>query len=298
MSNGWTRRRWVAPALGVLSLTLVLAGADPVAASLGGSRRVKVDGHRLYVECIGRGSPAIVFESGLGQDHTAWDAILRDVSGSLKTRACSYDRYGLGLSDKPATLTTRTLARTVRDKHALLEEVGAKAPYVLVSTSMGGIIDRYYTKQYPKQVAGLVQLDAVPDDWDLFVGVEAFREGDVEIDGQEASASLRARDSLAARPTIIAESSDPNDLAALAASVSSRTVSEVLKFWDERQRALARKSSNSIFVVSKFTSHDLFVYTAGDLIERSIKLVTKALRTKSHLPSCSKSGLPTVGGRC
>jgi pimeloyl-ACP methyl ester carboxylesterase len=257
-----------------------------------------VDGHRFFVECVGRGSPAIVFESGLGQDRTAWDAILRDVSGSLKTRTCSYDRYGVGLSDKPATLTTRTLARTVKDKHALLEEVGAKAPYVLVSTSMGGIIDRYYTKLYPRQVAGLVQLDAVPDDWDLFVGVEAFREGNVEVDEQEASASLRARDSLAARPTIIAESSDPNDLAAIAASVSSHTVREVLKFWDNRQRALARKSSNSIFVVSKFTSHDMFVYTAGNLIERSIKLVVSAVRTKGRLPACSKSGLPAAAGRC
>src|ERR1700730_8797580 len=54
-------------------------------------------GQRLNIYCTGRGSPTVVFDSGLGEKTANWGLIQPAVA--KRTRACSYDRAGLGFSD-------------------------------------------------------------------------------------------------------------------------------------------------------------------------------------------------------
>ena len=51
------------------------------------------------------------------------------------------------------------MAQNVFELHGLLNAVGVKGPIILVGQSIGGLIVRMYTEQYPKEVAGLVLVD-------------------------------------------------------------------------------------------------------------------------------------------
>src|SRR4051812_37461813 len=55
------------------------------------------DGRNLRVYCLGSGSPTVVLESGLGDGAWSWRQVQPAIA--RQTRACSYDRAGLGLSD-------------------------------------------------------------------------------------------------------------------------------------------------------------------------------------------------------
>ncbi len=57
-----------------------------------------VGGYKLWLSCTGHGSPAIIMDSGLGFSSADWAAIQPQVAES--TRACRYDRAGLGKSEK------------------------------------------------------------------------------------------------------------------------------------------------------------------------------------------------------
>lgn len=194
-------RRLVLPA--ALALTASLAGLLPAppaeartspqsaAAREQFTGRVAVRGERkLFLECRGSGSPTVVLESGLGNAADVWgsaflraenpaadprQAVLPSVARS--TRVCAYDRPGTarlvphsgaftpGRSD-PAAMP-RTARDVVDDLHALLHRApraaGIRPPYVLVGHSFGGLTQRLYATTYPRDVAGLVTVDATPD---------------------------------------------------------------------------------------------------------------------------------------
>jgi hypothetical protein len=42
--------------------------------------RFKVNGHRLYLTCMGKGEPVVVLDAGLGGDHTGWPQVVRRAS--------------------------------------------------------------------------------------------------------------------------------------------------------------------------------------------------------------------------
>jgi ADP-ribose pyrophosphatase YjhB (NUDIX family) len=76
----------------------------------------------------GLGSPAVVFDSGLGDGTRVWGLIQPDIA--KHTRACSYDRAGLGFSDPP--IRPSTSANAVDDLHRLLHAAHVGPPYILV----------------------------------------------------------------------------------------------------------------------------------------------------------------------
>ena len=117
-------------------------------------------GRRLNIYCTGSGSPTVVFDSGLGDGTRAWGLILPDVA--KHTRACSYDRAGLGFSDPPTRPSTS--ANMVDDLHHLLHAAHIKPPYVLVGHSLGGMNVKLYAETYLSEVAGLVFVDPSHED--------------------------------------------------------------------------------------------------------------------------------------
>jgi pimeloyl-ACP methyl ester carboxylesterase len=122
--------------------------------------RFDVGGHKLYLRCEGTGSPTVVYIHGASDDGRGGARNAADLPRIVraKHRICVYDRANLGDSDKvPGPIGGRQL---VSDLHALLHVAGVAPPYVLLGASFGGLVASAYASTYPKQVKGMVLLDA------------------------------------------------------------------------------------------------------------------------------------------
>jgi pimeloyl-ACP methyl ester carboxylesterase len=145
---------------------------DPLAApSVEGSFPV-AEGRELALVCWGDGSPAVVLDAGSGDPGVSAFHGSPLVEGlAERTRVCTYDRAGLGVSD-PAPERKRNLDDAARDLHQLLAAADVSGPYLLVGSSGGGFNVFHHAGRYPNEVAGLVLLD-VP------AGQANLRRGDV-----------------------------------------------------------------------------------------------------------------------
>jgi pimeloyl-ACP methyl ester carboxylesterase len=150
-------------------------------------RSIDVGGRRLNIVCSGSGSPTVVLEAGLLADSAAWRFVQPSVS--QKTRVCSYDRAGLGFSDPAGA--PRDAAAIVRDLHALLANAAIGPPFILVGWSSGGVYARLYQYRYPRDVAGLVEVDPdsefTPDDYDASIVMALMHVSREWYDAQIAS---------------------------------------------------------------------------------------------------------------
>ena len=127
-------------------------------------RLVDIDhGRRLNLYCIGEGTPTVVFDAGLANWSQIWGLVQPAVA--KRTRACAYDRAGLGFSD-PAT-RPGTSANIADDLHRLLHAASIAPPYLLVGHSYGGMNVRLYADYYRDEVAGLVLDDPSHEDYRL-----------------------------------------------------------------------------------------------------------------------------------
>ncbi|MFL5735444.1 MAG: alpha/beta fold hydrolase, partial [Chloroflexia bacterium] len=121
-----------------------------------------VGGYKLWLSCSGHGGPTVIMDPGLGESSDSWNGVAPDVASF--TRACVFDRAGLGKSDRgPAP---RTSQQIVNELHALLTAAKVEGPYVLVGQAEGGLNLQLFAKLYKSEVAGLVLVDAVHPDLD------------------------------------------------------------------------------------------------------------------------------------
>ena len=129
-------------------------------------------GRKMYLKCSGKGSPAVVLVGGLRASADDWDISDKSkptvFTGIAKfTRVCAYDRPGTPVGEKPSRsdpVPQPTTAKdAVADLHALLSAAGGAGPYVLVGHSYGGLIVRLYASTYPKDVSGLLLIDALTE---------------------------------------------------------------------------------------------------------------------------------------
>jgi pimeloyl-ACP methyl ester carboxylesterase len=118
------------------------------------------DGARLNLYCIGRGSPAVVFDSGWEDWAPAWAVVQPRVA--TWTRACTYDRAGAGFSD-PGPMP-RTSMRIADELRTALHNAGVLGPYILVGHAFGGDNVRAFADRYMAEVAGMVLVEADPVD--------------------------------------------------------------------------------------------------------------------------------------
>jgi pimeloyl-ACP methyl ester carboxylesterase len=115
-----------------------------------------IGGRRLFLRCTGHRSPTVVLEGGLTSD---WYELQNQLSGF--TRVCSYDRPGGPRSRSDPAPFPRTARDFVADLHALLRVANVPGPYVLAGHSISGLFSLLYASTHPRQVAGLVLIDAV-----------------------------------------------------------------------------------------------------------------------------------------
>ena len=153
-----------------IGLSLIVLGLFAVAGALWESRvaardareypmqgqLVDIGGYRLHIYCMGEGTPTVVMDSSLSESSRQWRFIQPAVSSF--TRACSYDRAGLGWSDpSPLPRSSEVMADEL---HALLVNAGVGGPYVLVGHSFAGLSMRLYASKHPEEIVGMVLVDA------------------------------------------------------------------------------------------------------------------------------------------
>lgn len=146
-------KRSVLVSLLCMILAVMVCAADAPAPV---GRMVDLGGHRLHINCSGTGQPTVVVENGLGDFSFDW--VLVQTNVERFTRICTYDRAGYAWSDpgpKP-----RTFAQINLELRDALVKVGENGPFVLVGHSYGGPVIRNFALNYPKDVAGMVQVDA------------------------------------------------------------------------------------------------------------------------------------------
>ena len=150
-----------------LAASLLLTGAHALAAPPAGQdaltgAQVKIDvgGRKLNMYCTGKGSPTVLFEADAGHAGWDWSAVLPEVA--KRTRACVYDRAGLGASD-PA-IRPSTVANASKDLNFLIKNAHLDAPYVLVGAGYGAMVAQHFALRSRGAVTGLVLVEAMHED--------------------------------------------------------------------------------------------------------------------------------------
>ncbi|MEK4514816.1 alpha/beta hydrolase [Paenibacillus sp. FSL H8-0122] len=123
---------------------------------------VDAGGYNLHIRQLGAGAPTIILEAGSGETSLSW----RDIPEQLAEAATvvTYDRAGYAWSEQADT--ERSGANIVRELHTALKNAGLPGPYLMVGHSLGGMYARLFTQTYPKEVTGLVLIDARPENDD------------------------------------------------------------------------------------------------------------------------------------
>ena len=83
-------------------------------------RMVDIGGYHLHLHCLGKGHPTVIMDSGLNEFSVQWYKIQKPLSEN--TRACTYDRAGLGWSE--VSSNNRTSSSIVDELHILLQKAG------------------------------------------------------------------------------------------------------------------------------------------------------------------------------
>ena len=112
------------------------------------------DGHRLYVETVGRadGVPAVYLHGGPGSGCTPSHRRLFDPA---RFRAVLFDQRGAGRSTPARSREANSTAHLIADMEVIRETLGI-ARWLVVGGSWGATLALAYAEQYPQRVSGIV----------------------------------------------------------------------------------------------------------------------------------------------
>jgi pimeloyl-ACP methyl ester carboxylesterase len=116
---------------------------------------VKLNSSKIHYHQKGEGKPAIVFVSGLGEDHKGWQLVQDSISRFART--LSYDRAGLGKSEYHEE--QKDLTSLARELNELITSVKLQSSFILVGHSLGCQIIKKYASLYPGKINGIIFLD-------------------------------------------------------------------------------------------------------------------------------------------
>ena len=267
-------------------------------------------GRRLYTECRGVGSPTVILESGLRTRGDNWsrpDVMPARATPVLPavaafTRVCEYDRPGTALGTTPSDYSRsdpvpmpRTAADAVRDLHDLLRAARVPGPYVLVGHSFGGQIVRLYAATYPRDVVGLVLVDALPEQlrsqmtsaqWKTYIGLntkppaplaayKAIEVMDFDASFDQTRKATRAAP-LRTMPVVVLSKGRPFNLTG--ARVPPGFAAALDGGWSKAQDQLSAGLPHAAHVIVRDSSHYIEL-ERPDVVVHSIRRVVNAVRS-------------------
>jgi pimeloyl-ACP methyl ester carboxylesterase len=147
-----------------LAVLLALAGATYQGVTTSLERRryphpgrlIDVGGHQLQIHCTGRGTPVVVLEAPAAGLSASWSRAQAALEGL--TRVCSYDRAGLGWSERGDGPFDP--GRVPLELQTLLAGAGEKPPFLVAGAGIGAAFARAFAVRFPATVRGVVLLDA------------------------------------------------------------------------------------------------------------------------------------------
>lgn len=315
-------RRWIIyPILTVLVLASVggiyekfqeRANANKFAMT---GKLISVGDHKLHIECVGKGSPTVILEAGLGDTSLAMKGWIAPAV-QKETRVCVYDRAGRNWSEEASKPIDGK--QTVADLHTLLQKAGEKGPFVLAGHSAGGAYVLNYALLYPNDVAGVVLLDSMsPYQYEKIPGWRSFysmftrssailptfsRVGLLRVAmtgayGDYPPTIAAQQENALSKPTLYRSELDEFSVirktltqAQLLKTLGGRPLIVVsakgdYPEWQVRQNDLASLSSNSSHVTLKNAEHtDLVVKKdTAAISSKSINSVVESVRTGNSL---------------
>jgi pimeloyl-ACP methyl ester carboxylesterase len=306
-------------AIGVLAaLAGAIPGAAPAAAATPDSPLQKGDfaglfgighGRTIYMECHGSGGPTVILEAGLRSRSDFWSertaetppgpTVLPGVART--TRVCTIDRPGTTLgpaefSRSSAVPMPRTAADAVADLHTVLKVAKVPGPYVLVGHSTGGLIIRLYAATHPREVVGMVLVDALseflqgPLDRARIAAYDELNNGPLEgveypdleqILFRPSFAEMRRADRRHPLPDIpLGVISRALPLPLPAGLPAGLTTPVVERAWRQSQDKLAELTPNAVHVIAKHSSHYV-MFSQPKLIVDQVARVVRAVRKRS-----------------
>src|SRR5438034_1479793 len=267
-------------------------------------------GRKMYLECRGSGSPTVILESGYRNDAEIWSTPVKPGMSTVFpdvakfTRVCAYDRPGTFLdADHLGRSTPVPMPRAARDLvsdlHALLQTAHVPVPYVFADHSFGGIFTRLYAGTYPKEVVGMVLVDALsekvrtgltPEQWKLYVefgftkptpGLEKYK----EIETLDVNASLDQMEKAASAeplrpmPLFVLTQGKPFDLSRWQ-PLPAEFRGALDKVWHAAQDDLTTLAPNARHKTATKSAHYIQVQEPQVVID-AIKQVVEAVRNPS-----------------
>lgn len=127
---------------------------------------IDVGGFKLHYHLTGPTNdlPTVIIEAGCGQTTPVYHWLQERLSEHVQV--CTYDRAGLGLSDK--SNQPQDAVHIAEQLHRLLNTASIKAPYIFVGHSLAGLIMRVYFGKYPNDIKGMVFIDSShPEQYDV-----------------------------------------------------------------------------------------------------------------------------------
>jgi len=285
--------------------TVLIMACTLGAAPLSG--RIAIGGGRhLYLECHGSGSPTVVLDAGHRGRGDVWnlsdDPKATPVLAGVQqfTRVCTYDRPGTVIGSAPKDFSRsdpvpmpRNAAATVTDLHKLLIAAKVPGPYVLVGHSFGGLNSLLYALNYPRSVAGIVLVDALPPElrnqmtpslWKTYSELNAQPLPGIhykELETMDFNASMDqvqralARTTLPAIPIVVLAKDRRSDLAGLGTPAGFGE--KVDAAWRRAQQQLAASIAH-VPLTAVETSHNVSV-ERPDVVIDAIRRVVDAVRS-------------------
>lgn len=120
--------------------------------------KVTLPTHRLTAYSIIKNTKyLVVFESGLGDDHSVWNVknVPRKIHAYVDV--VTYDRAGYGNSEIGST--PRNIDRLRSELENVVDQFSNGRKVILIGHSLGGMIIRDYAIQNPTKIAGLLFID-------------------------------------------------------------------------------------------------------------------------------------------